>query len=373
LEVPGQGSKYTATHDYNRFPAALLYGLWSTILGQSLVGEKALDPAERLSTLRSFKAGDGSYIPKQLLDLRNTKSLEYLRLHCTNYAMGAELALDPNADHHCAYLEPFLDGDFLARWLEGRSLLRPWEEGNNIVNVASYLVLSYERGVPRASDRIEQMLEWHRRYQSPQTGGFDAFETPSLRKRIESLAGAVHNFHLHLFLGERFGYEEQIAETATAALRFGRLSACLSLDFTQLAVYTLPFSANPQELVDSLLLHTEVLLGSQRADGGWTEHDDDATPSHAAGFRDSIASSCSYATWFRMASLGMIAIVLLGDAAENWHFRKTLGMGYAPGWWPTVPQGIILRRPPLRLVLQSWGRRVTRRFLNKCMRIGARL
>lgn len=41
-----------------------------------------------------------------------------------------------------------------------------------------------------------------------------------------------------------------------------------------------------------------------------------------------VASSNSYATWFRMCSIGMIATTLLGDNPDNWKFRESLGMGY---------------------------------------------
>src|SRR5690606_26318295 len=59
-------------------------------------------------------------------------------------------------------------------------------------------------------------------------------------------------------------------------------------------------------------------------------------PTSAAGMKESKASSCSYATWFRLCSLGMIDLTLLGGNRENWNFRKTLGMGYAPEFWNPV-------------------------------------
>ena len=36
---------------------------------------------------------------------------------------------------------------------------------------------------------------------------------------------------------------------------------------------------------------------------------------------------------FAYVSIGMIMITLFNDDASKWHFRKTLGMGYAPNKW----------------------------------------
>jgi len=338
------GFKYTVTHDVEKYPAALLYGTWSAVLGSHLLGAlgswEGKDKAWVRRKIEAHKQTDGAFLAIGLREQRNAKSLEYLTLHCTNYSHGALIALDENYDFETPYLHRFLDADTLAYWLDGRSFLRPWEEGNNIVNVASYLALCYERGVPNADSRLMQLLEWHRRYQNPETGGFDSFTSPTVNQRLQSLAGAVHNFHLHLYLGEELRYEQQIAAALPLYLLQGRLTACLSIDFVELAIRTINYSSNPQLLAWALLSHAEALLDSQRDDGGWLEAADDSTLTTGAGFRDTAPSSCSYATWFRLCSLGMIAIVLLGDNPANWSFRKTLGMGYAPDYWPRSPSGI---------------------------------
>ena len=70
-----------------------------------------------------------------LENLLPSKSIEYQTLHCTNYSIGAALEINPEFEFETKYMERFLDGDYLEFWLEGRSLQRPWEEGNNIINV----------------------------------------------------------------------------------------------------------------------------------------------------------------------------------------------------------------------------------------------
>ncbi|PKO09635.1 MAG: hypothetical protein CVU40_10095 [Chloroflexi bacterium HGW-Chloroflexi-2] len=340
------GWLYTATHDPIKFPSAILYGTWSGILGLNLlkITDNWLQSTkdELVSLLNSYRLADGTFLPKMLIHGKTNKSQEYLKLHCTNYSLGAIIELNPEFDFESPYLNRFLNPDFLKYWLEGRSLLRPWEEGNNIVNVCSYLALLNDNGHPTAKERLYQLLDWHNRVQNPITGGFDNFSSPGYRQHLESLAGAVHNFHLHLYLKEPLGSEELISNWMTKFLPQGRLSACLSLDFVELAVRTLPFSQDPQKVVNALLFHAEHLFKSQRFDGGWPENEFD-TPTQAEGFKDDKVSSCSYATWFRLCSLGMIAIVLLGDDSNNWGFRKTLGMGYAPSYWPQLPKNVLIR------------------------------
>lgn len=370
------GYKYTTTHDVQQYPAATLYGTWAVVLGLNLLGEldKWSDDQKTwaVTCLLEHRRQDGTFLGKGLQNHRNTKSLEYLILHCTNYAHGAMLVLDPEYDFQTPYLHRFLDGDALAKWLDGRSLLRPWEEGNNIVNVASYLALCLEHGDPSAGDRLYQMLEWHRKNQNPITSGFDAFTSASSRNVEQALAGAVHNFHIHLFLNESLGYERLIADRVANFLLDGPLTACLSIDFVELAVRTIEHASEPQHLVWALLSHADALLDYQRSDGGWLENAT-SIPTKAAGFSDTLTSSCSYATWFRLASLGMIAIVLCGDSPDHWRFRKTLGMGYAPGQWPSVPAGVLIQTMPVRLRMAKLVSGVPDRLKKQAVKLGSRL
>lgn len=344
------GWKYTAAHDAREGSPGTLYGTWSAVLGLRLLGGvEGIRPIREKArrVLLSYRLQDGTFLPSRLLTIRTNKSKEYLRLHCTNYAIGALIELGEEEPGESRYMNSFLDGDFLTRWLEARSLMRPWEEGNNIVNVAAWLAMMYERGVPGASNRLEQLMQWHRENQNPETGCFDCFAQPTYNQRLQALAGAVHNFHLHLFMGESWGHERTIARSVMNYLWEGVHTACLSIDLVELAIRTLDWSPDPQDTVDSLVMHAEKLLVSQNEDGGWFESADGRTRTVAEGFREPVPSSCSYATWFRLCSLGMIAITLLGDHPSNWSFRRTLGMGYAPRHWPRLPSGVRVRRLPL--------------------------
>ena len=338
------GYKYTINHDITKYPSAILYGTWSVAyLYKLLLGDSWKDEGEKafiLRTLNRYRRSDGLFFPPELDATHYPKSKEYMLLHCYNYSVGAAIEINPDFDFHSSYMDAFLDPDFLERWLNQRSLERPWEESNNIVNVASYLALSNDNGIVKGKDRLYQMLEWHNRVQNPKTGGFEIFNQ-SRKNTLQSMAGAVHNFHIHHYLNEPMNYEKQIAQNVIPYLFEGPLTACLSIDFVELACRTIKFLDDPYELEQALLFHLNALIEYQNADGGWYENESYDRPTTANGMKEDIASSNSYGTWFRLCSIGMILITLFDEDPDRWHFRKTLGMGYAPPRWDKLsPQKI---------------------------------
>lgn len=369
------GWKYTASHDLEKYSGAVLFGSWACILGLKLVKAtdhwNSTDKEFAKQSLLRFRHSNGTFYPDDFERTRQTKSLEYLSLHCTNYSLGALLEIESDFNFRSPYLDRFLDADKLSHWLDARSFLRPWEEGNNVVNVASYLALCYLHGANQAADRLQQLLEWHQKNQNPKTGGFDCFESPSRSQQQQSFAGAAHNFHLYHLLKQPLVYERVIS-VALPYLIPGNLAACFSIDFTELAIFTLSHSPDPQYLVDTLLLHAEALLASQQPDGGWLEAENDKTPTVTHGFRDIKVSSCSYATWFKLCSLGMVAIVLLGDNPDNWGFRKTLGTGYASTNWPQLSKELAVRPPTFSFKVSHFKKNLPSKIRDLAVRLGSK-
>ncbi len=331
-----KGAKYTVNHDLAKYPAAILYGTWSIAYIKHLIlGRKWQNEEERqfiLSVLNRHRLRNGIFYPASLDQIKYSKSKEYMYLHCYNYAVGAALELDSSFDFQSSYMDAFLNADYLQRWLNQRSLERPWEESNNIVNAASYLALCNDHGDNRGKERLYQMLEWHNKVQNPFTGGFEIFK-PSRKNILQSMAGAVHNFHIHHYLEEPMRYENKIAQNVIPFLFEGPLTACLSIDFVELACKTINHADKPFELEQALLYHLKALIDYQNEDGGWYENETPRKPTTANGMREEKASSNSYATWFRLCSIAMIVITLLKDDPGRWHFRKTLGMGYSNNKW----------------------------------------
>jgi hypothetical protein len=334
------GIKYTLNHDLSKYPAAELYGTWSYVLGNSLLLGNSWDHDDEkgilVTSLKKFHQKDGSFYPMDLDGNKNSKSHEYLKMHTSNYALGAMMVLDPKFDFQSSFFDKFLDADYLDAWLKQRSFIRPWEESNNIVNVAAYLALNNDNGNSNALPRLYQMLEWHNKFQNPRSGGFDNLST-SRNHISQAMAGAVHNFHIHHYLNEPMNFESIIGKNMIPFLYEGPLTACFSIDFVELACSTIGYldDKHQAELASALLYHLECLLNYQNPDGGWYENASKSNPTAAAGMKEAQASSCSYATWFRLCSIGMISNTLLGSDMDVWNFRSTLGMGYHSNKWTT--------------------------------------
>lgn len=336
-----EGIKYTANHDIAKYPSAELYGTWSYVLGKTLICTKDSfseeDKRILKGALNKFRCADGTFYPIELSQIMNSKSHEYLKLHTTNYSVGAMLKLDSDFDFQSKFLDRFLDADTLQNWLNQRSFVRPWEESNNIVNVASYLALRDSHGDTKAKERLYQMLEWHNEFRNPRSGGFDKL-SGSRGHIIQSMAGAVHNLHLYHYLGEEVEYANAIAQNVIPVLFEGPLTSCLSIDFVELACHVVDLvdSDTRRILSCALIYHLEALLKYQNVDGGWNEHESRKKPTVAAGMREASPSSCSYGTWFRLCSIAMINITLLCDRSMEWEFRSDLGMGYHNNNWSTL-------------------------------------
>lgn len=374
LFIENRGYKYTLNHNETAYPVAILYGTWSVVFLKKLIGgSNCFENNEKLfllNTLNNYRLKNGLFFPIELENTKYAKSKEYMQLHCYNYSVGAALELDPSFDFQSDYMDAYLNADFLERWLNQRSLERPWEESNNIVNVASYLALCNDHGDNLGKERLYQMLEWHNNIQNPKTGGFDIF-SPSRKNIQQTMAGAVHNFHIHQYLNEPMNYEQKIAQNMIPFLFEGPLTACLSIDYVELACKTINYLENSHELEQALLYHLNALLRYQNSDGGWYENETKSRPTTANGMKEEIASSNSYATWFRLASIGMIAITLLGDDPKNWGFRKTLGMGYANSdWHPLIKREIFIDRS----VVKKYKRlNISHTLKTKVIQLGVKL
>jgi len=80
--------KYTLNHDYEKYPAAVLYGSWSVVYLQNLVKNDHWLNANKDDVLSYFKGNggaDGLFFPKALDEVKFAKSKEDMQLHCYNY------------------------------------------------------------------------------------------------------------------------------------------------------------------------------------------------------------------------------------------------------------------------------------------------
>jgi hypothetical protein len=216
----------------------LLPGTYNAVMCRHLL-DAPVDPS-LADWLLQHRRGDGIFrIPGMRdADVFKKPDLEetwrYIDFHVTNYSLGAIEAIDASsqpaaashsvmvgagrppatfvgphngveggpspatADHRpvLTFAEPFLDPTFLKAWLSDRDLRDPWQEGNNIVNLGSFLLLMRGIGFGGTTKALDILFDWHDRLQEPSTGFWGVGQASDPRAALHAMAGSMHNFHL---------------------------------------------------------------------------------------------------------------------------------------------------------------------------------
>ena len=319
-------------HSPRTHPGHLLYGTWSGVMLARLVGARHLVEGaardELVAGLLRFRRDDGMFEMTGVSERdRGNHSLEYFRLHCTNYALGALDALGALPALPYAYLEPLLSHDGLAAWLAGRDWRRPWTEGNNVVNLASLYALAARAGDAAAEARYAELLEWHDQNQDEHTGFWHAAPISGGTALFEAMAGASHDFHLYYHVGRPAPRVERVVDSCLQLGYWGVSSACSDIDLVDVLAHARGPGYRVAEIDQVLERYLVELLDVQHADGGYG--DNLVTPHRIYGHTAPPRTSVTWTTWFRMATVGLAACALIPGERVHWEFRDTLGMGYA--------------------------------------------
>jgi hypothetical protein len=228
--------------------------------------------------------------------------------------------------HAPCFVERLTAEEELERWLARRNMADPWFEGNMIVNLGSFYSLIAEDGEAWAEDRLRQMLDWHDEQQNPRTGFWHAGDGDGRTALLNAMAGAAHNLHLYYHAGRPVPRAETIVDSCLKLGYLGIRSACVDIDMIDILVHLRPAGHRVRELDAVLRRYLVELLQVQNRDGGFA--DSYVSPSGMYGHTTPAGASVTWTTWFRLASIGMIAVALMPDQREQWNFRRTIGMGY---------------------------------------------
>jgi hypothetical protein len=322
--------RHSVTHDPARNPAHLLYGTWGGLFGTLTVGgPSALSDENRVAAARAlvrFQRPDGAFLPELPPEVTRQDDPEYDVFHWTNYAWGALRAIGGIPVYPPTFLAPYLTAEGLAAWLARRDLARPWSEGNNVVNLASFLALVADGGVAAARERLAELRTWHDEHQHSRTGFWHS-DAPVRTTDLEyCMAGAAHVLHLYYYLGAPVPNVAKLVESCIALEPLGIESACIDLDMVDLLSHLRCYGHRITEIDRILRRYLIELLQVQNADGGFC---DNYVTEHAVyGEVTPPGVSVTWVTWFRLATIGMSACALIPDERERWWFRETLGSGY---------------------------------------------
>lgn len=347
MQAPGQPpgvSRISAAHDPDAWPGVLLPGTYNAVLCRRLLGLN--DPARApalVDWLHRHRLPDGRFRVPGMAEGDVFKKPDpaetwrYLDWHATNYALGAVEALAPDRAPVLDFARPWLDPTALKAWLADRDLRDPWQEGNNQVNLGSFLLLMRRHGLADAAAvdaALAVQFDWHDRLQEPATGFWGVGQLHDDTMALHAMAGSMHDFHLWYATGRPLPYHDRAVDWAlTRAPRL--VSACIDVDLADLL-------AHGHRLLDHRRPEIEAwlrallprLLDFQGADGGFADETAGIRRQDGwvRGYAEPQGISNTFATWFRW-----IAVAFAADALwpgwQPWGFRRTPGVGYRMEGW----------------------------------------
>ncbi len=347
MQAPGQPAGVcliSAAHDAARWPGMLLPGSYNAVMARALLGGlndgDAADRSALAAWLLQYRRADGVFrIPGMHDDAVFKKpdpveTWRYIDFHVSNYALGALEMLAPAAVPVLDFARPWLKAITLKAWLAERDLRDPWQEGNNIVNLGSFLRLLAEHGDATQREQVAACLAllfaWHERLQEPATGFWGVGQLSDPLRALHAMAGSMHNFHLWYAAGRPLPYQDKAIDWSLA--QPARIhSACIDVDLVDLLTHG-------HRLIDHRRAEIETwlrallpqLLALQNADGGFADVHEGIRQQDGwvRGYEEPQGLSNTFATWFRWIAIAMIADTLW-PGRRAWRFRRMVGIGYA--------------------------------------------
>lgn len=341
--MPAGVLRISPAHDVARWPGVLLPGTYNGIMCADLLG--CLDDltggrrAELVAWIEGFRTPGGIFRIPGMKDDEvfkkpdKTETWRYIDFHVTNYSLGAVEALDTARRPVLDFAKPWLEPSRLRAWLDARDMTDPWQEGNNIVNLAGFLLAIRrfgDAGEKVAVDgALDVLFDWHDRLQDPTTGFWGIGQRDDPLRLLHAMAGSMHNYHIWYALGRKLPYQDRAVEYCLS-LPARVDSACIDVDIVDVLVHGLKAGVAPVERSQDWLRRILVaILDDQNADGGFTDvrTGERRQDGWARGYSEPQGLSNTFSTWFRWIAIAMAADVLW-PRRWDWRFRRSIGIGY---------------------------------------------
>lgn len=341
--LPRGVSLISSAHEVSRWPGVLLPGTYNATMARALLGELDTWPADERSSLADWllahRRPDGVFrVPGMSADAVFKKpdpqeTWRYIDFHVTNYSLGAIDVLTPQAPAKLDFARPWLDITTLKAWLAERDLRDPWQEGNNIVNLASFLLLMARQEPASLKTPVDAcmavMFDWHDRLQEPATGFWGVGQLSDPVCALHAMAGSMHNYHLWYARGRTLPYQDRAIDWSLQQPPQVH-SACIDVDLVDLLVHGLMLTHHRHGDIHAWLRALlPRLLAFQNADGGFADVTEGVRrlDGWVRGYEEPQGLSNTFSTWFRWIAIAMIADSLW-PGRWAWQFRRMLGIGY---------------------------------------------
>ncbi len=270
------------------------------------------------------------------------------RRHLTCHVVTALACLGAVATKPMRFLEPFLRGEGLVKWLEARDWRsRPDFVGNEVLNVGT--LIQYARDFQkdsRCAGAMKTMLDWmnahHMNPASGLWGGLDLNDPKELSRAVQA---AYHFWLLYFYDGVEIPHPDravdQILRTQNAAGGFGwgvhnaanplNSSACEDIDsIDPLARLMVARTYRRDEIRRSLRRGLERVLVNQNADGGFVFMRDAAFEYGHPALASGPNVSAMFPTWFRTLTLAYLGKALPDSVVGtfDWQFSNCPGLQF---------------------------------------------
>ncbi len=329
----------SAQCDLERWPGMALPGTYNIAMLSRLIGDGLDSDPECQSAMADWilakRRAEGSWWLDGMDPADTFKKTDaeetrfYLIGHISNYALGALEALDrslPVPD----FSRRYLDLEKMESWMARRDWDDPWQEGNNMVNLGSFLLLLREDDKTReaAIGALDWLIAWHIDNSNPNTG-FWGNRQETERDLLHAMAGATHNYHLFYKLGRPVPHLDKAVDYCLTQPP-DVVSACIDADLVDiLANAAFLTDHRKDEVVEWLTEIGHALLAFQNGDGGFADTMEGTRrfDGWTTGYSEPQGISNGFATFFRWIALAMIARVL-NPEDHDWGFRHMVGLGY---------------------------------------------
>ncbi|MCK4401684.1 hypothetical protein KAW08_05225 [bacterium] len=285
---------------------------------------------EWVDYLQSHQEDNGDFIDPLLVDSemwKDEKWENYGQGHCTSMTIHGLFALEAKVQKPFKRVELFKDKDYTFSWLEKRNWQDTYHTGNEVVQ--ALLILQYARDFHKdreAGEVINWFFDYLDKKQNPETGlwGEVGNNSAGINPQIQGVdrqiqGGTFHFIIRYLYAHRPINHKKKIIDNCLANQNkdgsFGYASACADIDsiylLTRLSLLT---SHRKKEIEISLKRAINWVISLQNDDGGFV------------GKREGTESSKMFSTWFRTASLALIAKRLPTSFVGkiNWYYLNTL-------------------------------------------------
>lgn len=290
---------------------------------------------------------------------------EHLIWHLTCAAIPACLHFGVKLSHPIRAAHCFCEPAHLQAWLDRRDLKRAWLEGNNILFIGQLLV--YLRDVERhpAAAALDLWFRWLDEHADPQTS---LWGTNGYCAATDAVYGGYHQLLVYYYENHPVRNPQGLVDTVLGLQHLdggfhprGNGGACEDVDSVDILVNLYKqLDYRRAEIRVALRRCLRHILDTQNADGGFPYNRNKGQihmgiPGTAAAPNE----STTFATWFRIHTLALMAEILTDEPELQHPFRFTnnLSMGWHRPWAGGKPQLTRADRKAEAPFARVWQRR----------------